>query len=188
MARTKFWYHIWYICDQCVDWWVQHFFQFNGLVNLHLSNKSKRIRFLGTGFRFSFWLYFLQVWSPALLGHSSNSLEDVELPLFWSYVRRLFNWFNVIFKPRGICMQLVGWGVAVMVGVICGSKEVGRRFQNSIWYALWNIVVRGVAMPVVNEICCLTSHAMIFQLYMWWHLDVQADWRRSLTYGRLSMP
>ena len=81
-------------------------------------------------------------------------------------------------------MYATGGMGGVMVGVICGSKEVGRRFQNSIWYALWNIVVRGVAMPVVNEICCLTSHAMLFQLYMWQHLDVQADWGRSLTYGR----
>ena len=36
-----------------------------------------------------------------------------------------------------------------------------------------------------SEIDCLTSHATIFQLYMWRHIDVQADWR-SLTYGRAS--
>ena len=30
----------------------------------------------------------------------------------------------------------------------------------------------------------LTSHATIFQLYMWRYIDVQADWRRSLTFGR----
>ena len=31
---------------------------------------------------------------------------------------------------------------------------------------------------------CLTSQLTIFQLYMWRHIDVQADWRRSWTYGR----
>ena len=29
-----------------------------------------------------------------------------------------------------------------------------------------------------------TLQSTIFQLYMWRHLDVQADWRRSWTYGR----
>ena len=32
---------------------------------------------------------------------------------------------------------------------------------------------------------CLTSHATIFQWYMWRHIDVQADWR-SWTYGGAS--
>ena len=31
---------------------------------------------------------------------------------------------------------------------------------------------------------CFTSQLMIFQSYMWRHIDVQADWRRSWTYGR----
>ena len=31
---------------------------------------------------------------------------------------------------------------------------------------------------------CLTSHPTTFQLYMWRHIDVQADWRRRWTYGR----
>ena len=35
-----------------------------------------------------------------------------------------------------------------------------------------------------SEIGCLTSHATILKLYMWRHIDVQADWRRSWTYGR----
>ena len=38
----------------------------------------------------------------------------------------------------------------------------------------------------VSEIGCLMSHATIFQLYMWRHVDVQADWKRSLTYDRAS--
>ena len=35
-----------------------------------------------------------------------------------------------------------------------------------------------------DEFGCLTSHLTIFQSYMWRHIDVQADWRRSWTYGR----
>ena len=31
---------------------------------------------------------------------------------------------------------------------------------------------------------CLTSQLTIFHSYMWRHIDVQADWRRSWTYGR----
>ena len=36
----------------------------------------------------------------------------------------------------------------------------------------------------LSWICCLTSQLTIFQSYMWRHIDVQADWRRSWTYGR----
>ena len=36
----------------------------------------------------------------------------------------------------------------------------------------------------VTWIGCLTSQSTIFQSYMWRHIDVQADWRRSWTYGR----
>ena len=36
-----------------------------------------------------------------------------------------------------------------------------------------------------SAIGCFTSHATIFQFYMWRHIDVQVDWR-SWTYGRAS--
>ena len=36
----------------------------------------------------------------------------------------------------------------------------------------------------LSWISCLTSQLTIFQSYMWRHIDVQADWRRSWTYGR----
>ena len=52
MARNKFWFYIWYKCDQCVVWRVQHFVRWNSFVNLQLLIKSKRIPFHGTGFRF----------------------------------------------------------------------------------------------------------------------------------------
>ena len=45
---------------------------------------------------------------------------------------------------------------------------------------LW---VRSVFVEL-SWICCLTSQLTIFQSHMWWHIDVQADWRRSWTYGR----
>ena len=69
------------MCDHSEVWRVQHFFHFNGLVNLQFSNKSKRIPFPGTGFRFSFWLRILQVLSPALLRHTSR-------------VQRMFSWIS----------------------------------------------------------------------------------------------
>ena len=31
---------------------------------------------------------------------------------------------------------------------------------------------------------CSTSESTIFQSYVWRHIDVQTDWRRSWTYGR----
>ena len=43
---------------------------------------------------------------------------------------------------------------------------------------LWHDWVR------VSEIGCLTSHAMIFQSYMWRHIDVQADRRISCRFWR----
>ena len=36
----------------------------------------------------------------------------------------------------------------------------------------------------LSWIVCLTSQLTIFQSYMWRNIDVQADWRRSMTYGR----
>ena len=36
----------------------------------------------------------------------------------------------------------------------------------------------------LSWIGCLTSQLTIFQSCMWRHIDVQADWRRSWTYGR----
>ena len=36
----------------------------------------------------------------------------------------------------------------------------------------------------VSEIVCLTSHAVIYQSYLWRHIDVQANWRRRRKYRR----
>ena len=40
----------------------------------------------------------------------------------------------------------------------------------------------------LDWIGCLTSQLTIFQSYMWRHIDVQADWRRSCTHGRAPTP
>ena len=40
----------------------------------------------------------------------------------------------------------------------------------------------------LDWISCLTSQLTIFQSYMWRHIDVQAGWRRSCTYGRAPTP
>ena len=40
----------------------------------------------------------------------------------------------------------------------------------------------------VMWMCCLTSQSMIFQSYMWRHIDVQADWRKIWPTVRLPMP
>ena len=47
------------------------------------------------------------------------------------------------------------------------------------------VVKRRIRLLIeLSWICCLTSQLTIFQSYMWRHIDVQADWRRSWTYGR----
>ena len=56
----------------------------------------------------------------------------------------------------------------------------------------WHIALSHRHMFRINHSCrsevrwigCLTSQLTIFQSYMWRHIDVQADWRRSWTYGR----
>ena len=47
----------------------------------------------------------------------------------------------------------------------------------------WKLTSKILAW-VLSWIGCLTSQLTIFQSYMWRHIDVQADWRRSWTYGR----
>ena len=42
----------------------------------------------------------------------------------------------------------------------------------------------GLICLLVGWIGSLTSHSTIFQLYMWRRIDMQAAWRRQLTYGR----
>ena len=50
------------------------------------------------------------------------------------------------------------------------------------------IVAGGIWVSQVKWIGCLTSQSTIFQSYMWWHIDVQADRRRSLTHGANLIP
>ena len=75
-------------------------------------------------------------------------------------------------------------------------------FIKEIWLESWKLHPREKSsehfrefIPIENNliysrqylrswIVCLTSQLTIFQSYMWRHIDVQADWRRSMTYGR----
>ena len=50
-----------------------------------------------------------------------------------------------------------------------------------IWYTF---MLENISSLQLSWIGCLTSQLTIFQSYMWRHIDVQADWRRSWTYGR----
>ena len=60
------------------------------------------------------------------------------------------------------------------------AKSPSRRNKTK------GIKVLGLLVPVeVRWIGCLTAQSTIFQFYMWWHIDVETDWRRSLTYGRV---
>ena len=72
------------------------------------------------------------------------------------------------------------------------------RFASTVWHPHLNVLCNYLCCESdcswlwginnirdwVSEIGCLMSHATIFQLYMWRHIDVQAYWRRSWTYGR----
>ena len=85
-----------------------------------------------------------------------------------------------------------------MLGVEAELKSVGKIFKMQyklwFWFSIyinyWIIFTQLIASRVVIQrvelswICCLTSQLTIFQSYMWRHIDVQADWRRSWTYGR----
>ena len=64
-----------------------------------------------------------------------------------------------------------------------GKSGIFERIPPS-WYLDMN--VKGHYFNIVGgvrDIGCLTSHATIFQSYMWRHIYVKADWRR-LSYGR----
>ena len=53
-----------------------------------------------------------------------------------------------------------------------------ERTPNHILHAQ---IIRWIEL---SWIVCLTSQLTISQSYMRRHIDVQADWRRSMTYGR----
>ena len=76
------------------------------------------------------------------------------------------------------------WGGGTYIWFDCWD-QFSRVYTNKVTFKL-NLTFTEFledSMEWVSEIGCLTSHATIFQLYMWRHIDVQADWR-SCTYGR----
>ena len=60
-------------------------------------------------------------------------------------------------------------------------------FHNKTWYTCTRCYMLSPLVEL-SWIGCLTSQLTIFQSYMWRHIDVQADWRRSWTYGRAPTP
>ena len=76
------------------------------------------------------------------------------------------------------------YGFYFRAGEIFAKKVISRKTR--ILPPRENFHVYSIIMykGEVRWIGCLTSQSMVFQSYMWRHIDVQADWRRSWTYGR----
>ena len=99
------------------------------------------------------------------------------------------------------CEDVIGlfWGLTLLLTMTWNHKITYEALCNKM--CLWNTDAlkywywcpRSDSFPMnpekrqwVSETGCLTLHATIFQLYMWGHMDVQVDWRRSSwTYGGL---
>ena len=66
------------------------------------------------------------------------------------------------------------------------KKKLNKLKQRLSNYETFEREVKDLTsdMAELSWIVCLTSQLTIFQSYMWRHIDVQADWRRSMTYGR----
>ena len=75
--------------------------------------------------------------------------------------------------PRKKCTKNLWSEVKVIV-----KYSVHMLCFNDITQTIYKLV------ELLSWIVCLTSQLTIFQSYMWRHIDVQADWRRSWTYGR----
>ena len=74
--------------------------------------------------------------------------------------------------------SVVSWGVVV----IDGSARPARLNKSLIEIVMRKQFIHNFSVftiKVVDWIGCLTSKSMIFQSYMWRHIDVQADWRRK---------
>ena len=71
-------------------------------------------------------------------------------------------------------IQQIIFYLSVILYNTCGSY--GQAMQE-------DVAINALIFEL-SWIGCLTSQLTIFQSYMWRHIDVQADWRRSWTYGR----
>ena len=100
------------------------------------------------------WIHKVSFWIFRLLSVPPAS----RCPYKWNQARH--SWSKIEKVPRGIRGEK-------------SSKDMAssRNSVSTIWVEL-------------SWIGCLTSQLTVFQSYMWRHIDVQADWRRSLTYGR----
>ena len=89
----------------------------------------------------------------------------------WTSDRKIRVWF-----PRKIRVRFPAYPHRVWALWWQGGK---RRLRTS------RCPCRGkLGWVELSWIGFLTSQLMILQSHMWRHIDVQADWRRSLTYGR----
>ena len=92
-----------------------------------------------------------------------------------------------------IYMCAVWWhGLWTKRGDSFGHK-LCSTYSGFIYILLWEgFFVKPSEIKRFEFVCvfigCLTSQLTIFQSYMWRHIDVQADWRRSWTYGRAPTP
>ena len=75
------------------------------------------------------------------------------------------------------------WGHKVNVCAKTSLSSVLILPQIDMWFQ-WSVSENYMNLLELSWIGCLTSQLTIFQSYMWRHIDVQADWRRSWTYGR----
>ena len=75
----------------------------------------------------------------------------------------------------------LSWSLSWYLPTTCYVMYVIKpeNWDSISWHGM-----RNKLFDIDIEIGCLTSHATIFQLYMWRYIDVLADWKRSWTYCR----
>ena len=84
------------------------------------------------------------------------------------------------YPPQSARITLESWPLVQFLTRQCQSFHL-------IWCCTWRTQGQSWVLHTLglSWIGCLTSQLTIFQSYMWRHIDVQADWRRSSwTYGR----
>ena len=101
MARNEFGF---YICEQCVVWRVQHFFHFNGFVDLHLSNKVN-------GYKFSAF-------------HSGCVSFKYKPPFWWGTLRILS---KMVYMCMGMC------DVCLMEGCMGRVRHPAQKQRYEEW-------------------------------------------------------
>ena len=133
--------------------------------------------------RFNFGIPYHKLSIPLYSNIPSSPAYGFFILQLMLYARAWSSYECFILRARRLSNKLLKQGY-----IMERLKSSFRKF-----YGRYGVLIRGYEVSLsqmfewvsewVSEIGCLTSHATIFQLYMWRHIDVQADWR-SLTYGR----